>query len=299
MKKALHPILKFLFYPLRFLMTFFVPTLFVRLQYRYIVGKKLNLDHPTSLTEKLQYLRLIAYPQDPLVIRCTDRHTLRDYVKELKLEKHLVPTFGTYTRFNDIPFSTLPRQYVMKCTHASGFNHIVLDAKQVNRFQLKRTFHRWLRTDYGRKTVEPHYSRIKRQIIIEQYLGVDTALPIEYKLHVFNGKVKYLYVVTGRGHDIRYTHFLADWTPLPGAQFNGWKSSDYTILQPKEFPKMVKLAETLASPFPFVRVDLYLVKGKIYISELTFIPAKGTLSLVDPSMDMIMGTWLNLNEKET
>ncbi len=298
MKKALHPLIQCLFYPLRLLLVYFFPIFFVRLQYRYIVGTNLNLDNPRTFTEKLQYLRLIAYPKDPLVIQCTDRHTLKDYVKTLKLDKHLVPSFGTYRQSKDIPFSSLPKQYVMKCTHASGFNQIVLDAKTINERGIRRKFNRWLRTDYGRLTVEPHYSFIKRQIIIETYLGFATALPIEYKLHVFNGQVKYLYVVTGRGHDIRYTHFLVDWTPLPGAQFNGWKSSDYTILEPKEFPSMVKLAETLAAPFPFVRVDLYLVKGKIYISELTFIPAKGTLSLVDPTIDVMMGKWLNLSTNE-
>jgi hypothetical protein len=106
-----------------------------------------------------------------------------------------------------------------------------------------------------------------------------------------------LYVVTDRGNDIRYTNFYINWTRFDGSQFNGWKSSDTEPIKPENFDEMVKLAETLASPFPFVRVDLYSIDGKIYISEMTFTPAKGTLILDDDNVDFEMGEWLNI-EKE-
>jgi hypothetical protein len=92
---------------------------------------------------------------------------------------------------------------------------------------------------------------------------------------------------------------LINWTPFPGAQFNGWKSADYPVVEPDKFKTMVQLAEKLGSPFPFVRVDLYSIKGKIYFSELTFTPAKGTLKLSDPLVDAQMGEWLTLDEHET
>jgi hypothetical protein len=57
---------------------------------------------------------------------------------------------------------------------------------------------------------------------------------------------------------------------------------------------MVKMAEDLAKPFPFVRVDLYNIDGKIYFGELTFTPAKGTLILDDDRCDFEMGAWLNI-----
>ena len=62
------------------------------------------------------------------------------------------------------------------------------------------------------------------------------------------------------------------------------------------YPEMVKLAEMLAKPFPFVRVDLYSINGKIYISEMTFTPAKGTLILDDDKCDFEMGEWLNISD---
>lgn len=41
---------------------------------------------------------------------------------------------------------------------------------------------------------------------------------------------------------------------------------------PCNFQEMKTIAEKLSSPFPFVRVDLYNIKGRIYFGELTFIP---------------------------
>lgn len=277
----------------------FLPVAYLHWQYRFITGNKLNLTNPKLYTEKLQYLRHFVFPLDPLVIRATDRVAVRAMLEEKGLKKYLVPTYGIFDRFEDIPWKQLPKQFVLKCSHASGFNHIVLDKDHLHLPSLQRKFNRWLRQDYGLKTLERHYSPIPRKIIIEKYLGFATSLPIEYKIHVFHGQAKYLYVVTGRGADIRYTHLLINWTPFPGAQFNGWTSADYPVIEPDKFKTMVQLAEKLGSPFAFVRVDLYSIKEKIYVSELTFTPAKGTLKLTDPLVDAQMGEWLTLDEQET
>ena len=277
----------------------FLPITYIHWQYRFITGKQLNLTKPILYTEKLQFLRYFVFPRDPLVIRASDRVAVREMLEEKGLKKYLVPIYGSYHRFEDIPWKQLPKQFVLKCTHASGFNHIVLNKDQVHVPKLKRLFNRWLKQDYGLKTLERHYSPIPRKIIIETYLGLATSLPIEYKIHVFHGQAKYLYVVTGRGSNIRYTHLLINWTPFPGAQFNGWKTAEYPVIEPENFKTMVQLAEKLGSPFPFVRVDLYSIKGKIYFSELTFTPAKGTLKLSDPVVDAQMGEWLTLHEHKT
>ena len=58
---------------------------------------------------------------------------------------------------------------------------------------------------------------------------------------------------------------------------------------------MVKLAEEMAKEFPFVRVDLYNINGKIYFSELTFTPAKGTLIFDDDKADFEIGEWLDIS----
>lgn len=269
--------------------------LYVKLQYKYITHHKLDLINPKRYTEKLQYLRLKVYPYNDLVRQCAGRVGVRDYLKRKGFCDKLIPIYGIYDSFDDIDFNKLPDQFVMKCSHGCAYNYICKDKSKIDINKLRRTFTKWLSTDYGKKTVELHYSGIKPQIIIEQYLIQDNEpLPIEYKIHVFNGKARSLYVVTSRGKDIKYNNYYIDWTPFNGSQFNGWKTSDRDLKKPTHFSDMVEIAEILAKPFPFVRVDLYNINGKIYFSEMTFTPAKGTLILDDDNADFEMGEWLDI-----
>lgn len=270
------------------------PVSYVKHQYKYITHHKLNLKNPTRYTEKLQYLRLFTYPKNPLVSKAAGRAGVREYLKEKGFEEYLVPIYGVYDKFEDIDFDKLPNQFVLKCTHACAFNEIVLNKNNWDKEAAKKRFKKWLKTNYGKMTMERHYSPIKPQIIIEKYLGFADNLPVEYKIHVFNGKAKYMYVVTGRKKDIRYNNYYVDWTPFDGAQFNGWKKRDEGVPIPKCWDKMVKLAEDMAKDFPFVRVDLYCIDEKIYFSELTFTPAKGTLIFDDDKADYEIGEWLDI-----
>ena len=270
------------------------PTLYVKLQYKYITHHKLNLQNPVRYTEKLQYLRLYTYPKDPLVTKCASRDGVREYLKELGYEDLLIPYYGIFEKFDDIDFSKLPDQFVLKCTHACAFNKIVKDKSKLDIDETRKQFNKWLKTNYGKMTLERHYSQIKPRIIIEKYIGEIDSLPVEYKIHVFNGKARSMYVVTGRGADIRYNNYYIDWTPFDGSQFNGWKKTDYELTPPKNWDEMVEIAEKLGERFPFVRVDLYNINGKIYFSEMTFTPAKGTLILDDDKCDFEMGEWLKI-----
>ena len=269
---------------------------YISYQYKYITHHKLNWKNPTRYTEKLQYLRLYVYPKDPLVSKCAGRVGVREYVKEKGYENLLIKTYGVFDRFEDIDFDKLPNAFALKTTHSSQMNYICFDKSKLNYEELKKKFNKWLKTNYGKLTVELHYSPIKPQIIIEELMLDNGKLPTEYKIHVFNGKAKSLYVVTSRGIDIRYNNYYIDWTPFDGSQFNGWKKTDYPLEKPNNFDEMIKISEDLASPFPFVRVDLYDINGTVYFSELTFTPAKGTLILDDDKCDFEMGEWLDISK---
>ena len=269
---------------------------YISYQYKYITHHKLDWNSLKRYTEKLQYLRLYVYPKNDLVSKCAGRVGVREYVKEMGYEDLLIKTYGVFDKFEDIDFNKLPNQFAMKCSHGSAMNFICFDKSKINYKELKRKFNKWLKTNYGKKTLELHYAKIKPQIIVEELMLENGKLPTEYKIHVFNGIAKNLYVVTSRGVDIRYNNYYIDWTPFDGSQFNGWKKTDYPLKKPSNFTEMVKVAESLASNFPFVRVDLYNINGKIYFSEMTFTPAKGTLILDDDKCDYEMGKWLDISK---
>ena len=66
------------------------------------------------------------------------------------------------------------------------------------------------------------------------------------------------------------------------------------MAKPAVFEEMVDIARKLSADFPFVRVDLYDLSGKIVFGELTWIPMGGNC-IVDPaSFDVELGSWLEL-----
>ena len=60
---------------------------------------------------------------------------------------------------------------------------------------------------------------------------------------------------------------------------------------------MLHLAEKLAAPFPFVRVDFYVNHGQIKFGELTFYPGNGTERFDPVEWDYKFGDCLILPEK--
>ena len=69
-------------------------------------------------------------------------------------------------------------------------------------------------------------------------------------------------------------------------------------LKINNYNEMITIAEKLAKPFPFVRVDLYEDgDGKIYVGELTFTPFSGTKPFNPIEWDYKFGELLKLPQK--
>ena len=94
--------------------------LFSRWQYWLMTGKRLRLDPPVDFNEKLQWLKL--HYRNPLMVTCADKWAVREFVKERIGEKYLAECIGVYDDVDKIPYAELPRQFVLKATHGSGWN---------------------------------------------------------------------------------------------------------------------------------------------------------------------------------
>ena len=62
--------------------------------FKQAFGRSLDLAHPTTLDEKIMWLKLNRYRNDPLVALCADKWRemcIRDRVDSLKYEKTRLP----------------------------------------------------------------------------------------------------------------------------------------------------------------------------------------------------------------
>ena len=67
--------------------------------------------------------------------------------------------------------------------------------------------------------------------------------------------------------------FNTNWEPLENSQ--KYASPEKTTDKPVCLDEMLRAAEKLSSPFPFVRCDFYVLGDKLYFGELTFTPGGG------------------------
>lgn len=274
---------------------FFIPDkLYLKLQYKNFIGKKLDLKNPETFNEKLQWLKL--YNRNPLYTQLVDKYEVRKYIAKTIGEEYLIPLLGVYDNFDEIDFDVLPSKFVLKPNHTSGNVYICKDKSQINYIQLKKEVNMWLKRRYYWIHREWPYKNVKPRIICEKYMVDESGTELkDYKFMCFNGEVKCIFVCLNRNsvNGLNINIYDPSWNLMPFGRPNHLNSNT-TILKPKNFYKMVQFAEKLSRDIPFVRVDFYETNGRLYFGELTFYPGAGFEEFNPESYDYLLGSWIRL-----
>lgn len=249
------------------------PTLASCILYAWRFKRPLNLKNPKRLNEKLMWLKLNRYADNPMVTICADKYAAREYLAQRGHGDLLNKLVGVWERVEDIPWNHLPERFALKCNHGCGYNIICTDRAAFDVEQAEAKLNKWMKEDYWRINAEPNYRDIPRRIICEAYLpGKDGKLPVDYKFYCFNGKPLYIGNFIERdldAHTIIRGYFDPQWNHIPICR----NEIDVTKFpRPETLDEMLKLAEELSEPFPFVRVDFYECDGKVVFGEFTFTP---------------------------
>ena len=255
--------------------------------YKKSKGKILDLNNPTTFSEKQQWYKLNG--KNPLMEQCADKNDVRKYIVDMGYEHLLNVQYGVYNSVNDIAIDEMPQQFVLKAAHASGWNLIVKDKSLLDWTKEKRTMKLWLKQDIYWSGREWVYKNLKKRIVAEKYLEDSSGGLLDYKFYCFNGIPKFLQVEVGRDtiHQTR-NFYDVNWTLMPfGKELK--HNPELNVKKPECFKEMIEIATRLSEPFSYVRVDLYEVKGKIYFGELTFFPAGGAPDFVPAEYDKIVG----------
>ena len=270
--------------------------LIVEKQFEEQVGYKPNIDNPKTFNEKMQWLKL--YNQNSLLTKYADKYLVRNYIKEKIGEEYLIPLIGVYNNPDEIDFSALPNQFVLKVNWGSGQNIIVKDKSQLNIEETKTKLNEWLepRSNHYFYSFEWSYKNIKPKIICEKYIQQLNNDLYDYKFMCYNGKVKNLFVVSNRKNNLYVDFYDINWNKLPFER--KYKNSPNKIEKPDNLDKLIKLAEILGKDFQFARVDFYNVNNQIYFSEVTFYPGNGMEAFEPIEWDYELGKLLKIENKK-
>ena len=265
-----------------------------RFDARFRFGRKLDLKNPKTLADKVSWIELNT--ENPLAVTCTDKYAVREYVAQKGLGDALIPLCGgPWSTVDEINIDELPKAFVMKATHGCEMNYICKDRSKLDKVDFMTCAKKWLKEDYPRACVEPHYKKIPHRLYVEAFIGGFDGGVVDYKFHCFNGEPCFVLACSDRGRSVKKNLYDLDWNPIPGIV--GHEKNDHELPCPKLLGEMIEVSRVLAEDFEFVRVDLYEYNGKVLFGELTFSPASGVFPNFSDEFIEKWGEMLRLNAR--
>ena len=272
-------------------------SLYLKVLYRVIMGRKLNLKNPKEYNEKLQWLKL--NDRKPEYSTMVDKYEVRGYIGDLLGDKYLIPCLGIYDSVDDIDIDALPDKFVLKCTHDSGSVEICKDKSSFDIEGARHRLSQAMKRNYYATYREWPYKYVKPRIIAEGYLEGDGGDLKDYKVMCFNGEAKIIEVhenrfVEGKVHT--QTFYDREWNIVPLTQIET-VTVDRPGERPRQLDEILRLSELIAKNMYHARIDWYIEGDKIYFGEITFFDGSGFESFSTPEMERMLGDMINLPEK--
>jgi hypothetical protein len=234
----------------------------------------------------------MLHDRNPKLTIISDKLQVRDYVNEIVGSEYLVPMLWSGDNPEEIPLDMLPTRFVIKTNHGCRYNIIVEDKAKYDRVEAQLKLTRWLSENFCQDKflgTEWGYKNIKPTIIVESFIGENRKPPIDYKFWCFSGRVECLTMHFNRFTEHEFRAFNRSFEPIDFGfgptlpVFKGeWE-------RPSNYETMLRVADSLAKGFGFMRVDLYNLGNKIYFGELTPYPGGITVRFCPPSWDRLLG----------
>lgn len=194
----------------------------------------------------------------------------------------------------EINFDKLPEKFVIKTTDGGNGDNVMIvrSKKELNVDLTIKAINSWQNKKYYLLSREWAYIGAKNsRIIIEELLedpDSNSGSVDDYKFLCFGGKFKYLWIDNGRFYNHRRGFWDKELNFMPNV-VSEHPTFDIPPQLPDNIHKMVEIAEFLATEFPFVRVDLYNIQGKIIFGEMTFYPWSGNVRFTPDEFDFTLG----------
>ena len=277
------------------LLSFIPDKIMLQWQYKVKLGRKLDWENPKRFTEYLQLYK--AKYRNPVMSKCVDKLAVRKYVEEKGCSGILNRLLGIYKDASDIDFSNLPTKFIIKTTNGGGGENVLIcqNKEKLDKENVVEKLNSWLKLKTVNAGREWAYDGITEPKIIIEELLEDDRNPgnsiDDYKILCFNGEPKIVIYDCERYIGHKRNFYDTDWNQLNIS--SDCPNKDTKINPPQNLDKMLSIAKVLSKDFPFVRVDLYNIKGKIYFGELTFYPWSGYVQFTPDEFDIQLGNYFD------
>ena len=236
--------------------------------------------------------------RNPIMVDCVDKYEVRKYVESKGLAHILNNLYGVYDSSDYIDFDALPDKFVLKTTNGGGGLNVILvrDKNEINEKEILAKLNLWTANKKRKKSSGREWaysgistSRIIAEELLEDDRNSDGSVE-DYKIMCFNGKFKSLWIDKDRFSNHHRGFWDKDLNFLPNV-FSDHETFSVPPQLPDNIREMITIAEHLSEDFPYARVDLYNINGKIYFGEITFYPWSGYVKFTPEEFDFELGRY--------
>lgn len=270
---------------------------FIKMKFKLVMGRSLNLDKPITFNEKIQWLKLYDHKEEYTTM--VDKEKVKEYVSNIIGEQYIIKTYGVYDSFDEIDFDKLPNKFVIKCTHDSGGIVICSDKNSLDKIEAKKKINKFLSRKYYYVHREWPYKNIKPRIIIEKYMEDSNLKELrDYKFFCFNGNVEFFKIDFDRYVQHGANYFDKNLNLMKFGEVVCPPNFEKKLDIPKNIYKMIEYAEKLSKNIPFARIDFYDVNDHVYFGEITLYPAAGFGKFDPEEWDYKLGNLIRIKNNE-
>jgi teichuronopeptide biosynthesis TupA-like protein len=259
-----------------------------RRAYRTAHRRRCRLLRPRRYTEKVQWRKL--FELDPRFAILSDKIAVREFIAQRVGAELLPPLLWAGYDPDAVPLDTLERPFIVKGTHASGHT-LRVHLPDVDVDAARDQFRSWLRHNHAVLHHEPAYGFVKPGLIVERLLQhSDGTPPVERKIWVFHGRVRFVQTIHLVGTKTSHTAFHdREWRRQPFFIHTPPIAED--LPRPAHLDWIIDVAERLGADFDHVRVDLYDTGDRIWTGEMTCYPYSGLVHFQPDEADHVMGSY--------
>jgi len=240
-----------------------------------------NLKNPITFNEKIQWRKLNQH--DVRYTSLVDKYDVCEYIEKV-YPGLLVPMYRLYDRPEYVDFDELPDKFIIKPTHGFGQVIICNDKRELDKNKALSIIKDWFDYNQFYITGEWQYKQIKPRVIVNELLGSNIR---DYKFFCFDGEPYAIQIDSDRYIEHKRQFRNVNWERISCEL--AYPNDNTELDKPAKLNEMLNVCRMLSRDFDFVRVDLFLVNGKIYFSELTFTPGNGMERFIPKRMDLQFG----------
>ena len=269
--------------------------LFLKMKGYYRMGYWMNLKHPKTFQEKLNWLKLHDHKE--IYHQMVDKFDAKKYIAERVGEQYVIPTLGCWDSFDEIDFESLPNQFIIKSTFDSGHYFICKDKSTLNIGDVRKKIMTGWDKDYYQESREWPYKGLKHRIIAEPLIASPKDLK-EFKFFCFNGEPRIFQTCYDRDNSrggAELNFYDLEGKKLDIADIDHTRETTYEFGSSPNLQRMIDICRKVSSETHFLRVDFYeSPENTIYNGEMTFFEGGGFGKFTPDEWNYRLGEWIKL-----